>query len=253
MVAWLSFTILTLIGLAHSALGEALLIGPLLRDPSWRLGVSRPAADRILRFAWHLTTLAWVGLAATLVGVPTGVAMGLTCLLSGVIVFVRLRAHLAWPLFLLAGLTALHAQGNLPEPLRLSVAGASVTVAVLAALLHLYWAFGGRWGMAAAVPKRSDGRPAFEPGPLACLAVVVALLTFAALVGATAVTEAPTWVRALTGAALLLLTVRAVGDRRQVGFTKTNRKTDFARADDALFTPLVVVLALGAAMALLPA
>lgn len=252
MVSWLSFATLAFIGLVHSALGEAALIGPLLRDSAWNIGVPRPAAERILRFAWHLTTLAWLGLGASLVGVPVGVAMGLTCLVSAGIIFFTLRGHLAWPLFAFAGLTALHASGALPEALRVAVVGASVTVAGLAALLHAYWAVGGRWGFAVAVPERADGGPAFVPGALACLAVTAVLLLFAGLVLGTAFTDAAAWVRVLTGVATLVLVARAVGDRRQVGFTKTNRQTRFAQADDALFTPLVVVLALGSAVSLLP-
>lgn len=44
------------------------------------------------------------------------------------------------------------------------------------ASLHLYWAFGGRGAsLSGGVPTR-DGIPLFQPGPLACVAVAVALL-----------------------------------------------------------------------------
>ncbi len=52
------------------------------------------------------------------------------------------------------------------------------------------------------------------------------------------------------GVALGAFVVRAVGDGRQVGFTKSNRATAFARADDALYSPLVVALAFASAAAL---
>lgn len=250
MSAWMTLAMLVVIGAVHSALGEAVLVGPLVRDPSWRVGISGGAARRVLRFAWHLTSVAWVGLGATVVGAPPGLAVGLVCLVSAAVVFGALRSHLAWPLFLFAGLAALHAEGRLPEGVRLGAVSAAVGVAGLAALLHLYWAVGGRWGWARALPSGADGRPAFQPGPLACVAVAGALVAFAGLLVACAPGGAPGWVRAGTWAALGVLLMRAVGDRRQVGFSKRQRRTPFAQADDALFTPLVVLLALGAGFAL---
>jgi hypothetical protein len=48
--------------------------------------------------------------------------------------------------------------------------------------------------------------------------------------------------RAVIGAAPL----RAIGDTKVAGFTKSVRDTPFADADDRYFTPLVVLLSLGA-------
>jgi len=50
--------LITLLGLAHSVLGEWLLLGPLFRrgDVPKLIG-SRRFAKRTLRFAWHLTTV----------------------------------------------------------------------------------------------------------------------------------------------------------------------------------------------------
>ncbi len=53
------------IGAAHSWLGERYLIGRLLeRRDLPRLFGGDTFTRRTLRFAWHLTTVAWVGLAA---------------------------------------------------------------------------------------------------------------------------------------------------------------------------------------------
>ena len=46
------------------------------------------------------------------------------------------------------------------------------------ALLHFYWAAGGRLALQGAVPS-ADGRPLFEPGPWASLAVGGALSALA--------------------------------------------------------------------------
>jgi len=95
------------IGLVHSILGERGIVQPVLKRMDWS-GVS-PGADflnRTVRFAWHITTLAWIGLAAILVApligmganpafVPLTIAM--TFFLSGIVTLVASRGrHLAW-------------------------------------------------------------------------------------------------------------------------------------------------------------
>jgi hypothetical protein len=101
-----------LIGLIHSWLGERRLIGPLLA-PETRRGLLRESlfARRVLRFAWHLTSIAWWALAAILaVLAPAPLAppggrilavLAAAFLLTGLVVLGASRGrHLAWPLFL---------------------------------------------------------------------------------------------------------------------------------------------------------
>jgi len=242
--------VLSLIGVAHSVLGEREVLRPLFADRRWTIGLARRPTEILLRWAWHLTTLAWFGLAAATLGAPPATILGVVCITSGVLGLGALRGHLAWPLFLLAGFAALARDGWLPSWSAIAIAALAALVSVGAAGLHLYWAFGGRRGLRAAVPERPDGRPAFEPGPLACLAVTVALLAFAGLLGWATLATSPWWVEAALGVATALLALRAIGDGRQVGFSKSNRRTRFARADDALYTPLVVLLAFGSLGAL---
>ncbi|HRD76977.1 MAG TPA: hypothetical protein PK264_13775 [Hyphomicrobiaceae bacterium] len=107
------------LGIAHSWIGEVRLIGPLL-DAGTRSGILARSrfARQVLRFAWHITSLAWLGFAGMLIGFaiwPDADArrialavIGATMLLSGLIVLVMSRGrHLAWPLFLaIAGICA---------------------------------------------------------------------------------------------------------------------------------------------------
>ena len=53
--------------LVHSVAGERLLIIPVLSMELPEFLGSRWMAERTLRMAWHLTSVAWLGLAATLV------------------------------------------------------------------------------------------------------------------------------------------------------------------------------------------
>jgi hypothetical protein len=111
--ALLSAALLTIfIGVVHSWLGERRLIGPLLA-PGRRQGLLEASAFArgTLRFAWHITTLAWFGLAGVLIvmaGLPEGpqaaalaVVIAATFAVSGLITLVASRGrHLAWPVFL---------------------------------------------------------------------------------------------------------------------------------------------------------
>lgn len=56
------------IGVVHSVLGERYILIRLFRRPDLpRLGGSDWFTKRTIRFAWHLTTLAWWGSAAQLI------------------------------------------------------------------------------------------------------------------------------------------------------------------------------------------
>lgn len=250
MLAYTAVAILSLIAVLHSALGEAALLRPLFSKP-WDVGIPRFAAERIFRFAWHLTSIAWVGLAAAVAGVPLLHATALVCVVSGVVIFAALRGHLAWPLFLAAGACLWVSVDAVPTSVAVGLSLCGAALAVLLAALHAYWGAGGRWGLHAAVPQRADGWPAFEPGPAACFAVSAACAVLAGLLVWPSVTTVPQAVRVLLWLALVAFVVRAVGDGKQVGFSKADHSTEFAQADDALYSPLVVGLAFACGSALL--
>lgn len=237
-----------LLGLVHSILGETDIIRPLFAA-EWKIDTPRWATERILRFAWHLTSVTWFAVAALTLGVDLFPTVGIAAVISAAMVFVLLRGHLAWPLFLLAGLAAFHEAGWLTN-LTLQVAsGLTVAALGLAALLHVYWAAGGTWMLDQALPE-VEGRD-FSPGPVLTLAVALALASFAALVGLAAFVESPAAIRWLTIAGVVVLGIRAIGDGKVVGFTKAEHGSTFGRADDQYFTPLITFLALGATAALL--
>lgn len=126
-----------------------------------------------------------------------------------------------------------------------AVAGA---LALLAAL-HAYWATGGRWGRASALPE-AGGRSLIDPSARDCLVVALALGCAAFVVATqgfgTREMLPPLLVRgACLGVAAVLL-FRAAGDRRYVGFFKRVRGTRFARLDTWLYSPLCLLLGLGA-------
>ncbi len=130
--------------------------------------------------------------------------------------------------------------------------GAVVAVALLLAIaaLHIFWALGGRLGHTVAVPER-NGKPAFQPGPLATFAVAVVLVIAATLIAALrgwiALPLSLGLVRILVWLIALAFAVRAIGDFRYVGFFKRIRDTGFGRLDTRIYSPLCALLAIAVA------
>ena len=115
IAAFLAITV----GFAHSILGERYILTRLFRrDDLPKLFGSSEFTTRTLRFAWHITTIAWWGFSALLIqlaqgAIPTrGVALviAITFLATAVVACAGSRArHLAWPVFLFIGVAALYA------------------------------------------------------------------------------------------------------------------------------------------------
>jgi len=55
------------IGLAHTLMGEKLILGPLLKKEQHHIFGSEFLVRRTLRFAWHTTSLFWWGIACVFV------------------------------------------------------------------------------------------------------------------------------------------------------------------------------------------
>ncbi|MEQ2353763.1 hypothetical protein [Pseudoalteromonas piscicida] len=100
--------LLFLIGLVHSVLGEKYILLRLFkRDNLPHLFGSDWFSKRTLRFAWHLTTIAWWGIAAMLFmfyremdGKQMLYVTSGTFLISGLVALIASRAkHLSWVVF----------------------------------------------------------------------------------------------------------------------------------------------------------
>lgn len=106
---WLrTAAILTIaVGLAHSYLGERYILTRLFRRSTLPpLFGSDVFTRRTLRFAWHVTTVAWWGAAALFWALGRGDArlglrvLSLTFLITALVAAFGSRGrHLAWPVF----------------------------------------------------------------------------------------------------------------------------------------------------------
>jgi hypothetical protein len=121
-------------------------------------------------------------------------------------------------------------------------------VLVALGLLHVYWAAGGRWGSAAAIPEL-DGAPLFRPSAASTLLIAI-LLVSAALVVLGRLgrwgTSLPRWPFSVGAWVLVAVFMgRVVGDFRWFGVFKRMKGTSFAWWDTWLYVPLCFLLAIG--------
>ncbi|MGE0736919.1 MAG: DUF3995 domain-containing protein [Alphaproteobacteria bacterium] len=132
--------------------------------------------------------------------------------------------------------------------------GAVAAVLLAAALVHVYWALGGRLALIAAVPER-DGKPVFRPRarPTAAVAAALGLCAVLALLASGWLAlDIPRWLVVMpTWAVAAIFALRAVGDCRYVGFAKRVRGSRFARMDDLLYAPLCALVAAALSFVLL--
>jgi len=115
VAAFLAFSI----AIAHSYLGERYILVRLFRRKDLpKLFGSTQFTTRTLRFAWHITSIAWWGFAALLILLAheplssreVGLAIGITFLTSSAVALVGSRGrHLSWLVFLLIGTIAIYA------------------------------------------------------------------------------------------------------------------------------------------------
>ena len=115
-------------------------------------------------------------------------------------------------------------------------------------LIHVYWAAGGRWGLAESLPKRS-GSKAFQPGRLITLVVALIFggMAFFYLykIGWLTPLNAiiPNWLsRYGLGVLAGIFLLRTIGDFRYVGFFKRVRSSRFADLDTKFYSPVCLLL-----------
>jgi hypothetical protein len=107
------------VGIAHSLLGEKYLLMRLFRRPDLpTLFGGTSFTVRTLRFAWHITTIAWWGFGAMLWLAAYDELtqdhalhlLGTTMLATSVMILIASRGkHLAWPVFAAIAAAAFYA------------------------------------------------------------------------------------------------------------------------------------------------
>jgi len=121
--------------------------------------------------------------------------------------------------------------------------------------LHFYWALGGQWGFAAALPTNEEGKRMLNPKKMDSAIVAMGLLVFANYIliymGFMAF-YLPAWIHNYgIWLIIVIFMLRAVGDFRYVGFFKKIRKTDFAVRDTRYYSPLCLWLSFSSLLLIL--
>lgn len=114
-------------------------------------------------------------------------------------------------------------------------------------LLHIYWAFGGRWGSAAAIPvKEGEQKPAFTPKKWGTLFVAILILLASVIIvvqgGYLQGFQANGLSIIGSIVCAFVFIIRAIGEFKYVGFFKKIKHSQFARYDTWFYSPLCLFL-----------
>jgi hypothetical protein len=124
-----------------------------------------------------------------------------------------------------------------------------ILIFVFLSALHVYWAFGGRWGSGAVIPTKDDHTKPTMPGAVPTLIVALGLLSFGGIVWMNMAAfnfTLPLWLDPVRQYGLWVIagifTLRAVGEFNYVGFFKKYKHTKFAINDTKYYSPLCLVI-----------
>lgn len=123
----------------------------------------------------------------------------------------------------------------------------SITFLALA-MIHFNWAIGGKFGLAQSIPTKENGEKLFNPGKFESAVIGIGLSAFAIFYWLNAGLleyNLPLWAtKYLSWVIPAIFLLRAIGEFKYIGFFKSVKKTNFARWDTKLFSPLCLIIAL---------
>ena len=115
-------------------------------------------------------------------------------------------------------------------------------------LLHFYWMMGGEIGFLESLPTKENGKRVLNPGKADIAMVGIGLSVFGIFYmlksGLVAIEQAQWMLDNGTWIIPIIFLFRAVGDFNYVGFFKKVRKTEFAKWDTQIYSPLCLAIAM---------
>lgn len=124
-----------------------------------------------------------------------------------------------------------------------------ILIFLLLSCIHVYWAFGGKWGENSVIPTTNKEEKAVMPGIIPTLIVALGLLCFAfiVLVHVSEIsTNMPGWLTLIYRYGLWVIAgifiLRSIGDFRYIGFFKKIKNTPFGKSDTKYFSPLCLLI-----------
>lgn len=116
----------------------------------------------------------------------------------------------------------------------------------LLGLIHLYWLFGGKWGLEKVIPTKGIEENNLSIPKIATLIVALALVLFGVIYlvksGFISV-RLPNWVSNYGYWVIpSIFILRAIGEFKYVGFFKKIKNSEFSKADTKWFSPLCLII-----------
>lgn len=115
-------------------------------------------------------------------------------------------------------------------------------------IIHFNWVIGGKFGFSESLPTKENGERVLNPKKLDSAIVGIGLTGFGIfylLKSGLVVFNSLEWLMKYGGWIIpSIFLLRAIGEFKYVGFFKTVKKTDFAKWDTKLFSPLCLAIAI---------
>ena len=115
-------------------------------------------------------------------------------------------------------------------------------------ILHLNWAFGGKFGFDKALPRKENGERVFTPKKYHSGLVGLGLIAFGLFYlsdSGLVYSDLPSWIlKSGRWIIPIIFILRATGDFNSIGFFKKIKNTEFANWDTKLYSPLCLVIGL---------
>ena len=123
-----------------------------------------------------------------------------------------------------------------------------VTMFSMLALIHFFWASGGKWGFESVLPTDEGGIRMLNPNKADSIFIGVALSLcglFYWFTFISASVRTPSLVKKIGLWVIpLIFALRALGDFKYIGFFKQVKSTEFTKLDTWFFSPLCLTIAL---------
>ena len=115
-------------------------------------------------------------------------------------------------------------------------------ILILSALIHFYWALGGKFGLDYALPTDAKGNRLLNPSTFMTYVVGFILLGFAYVAYRLYVGDESTVIVYAGYGLSLLFFLRTVGDFNHVGLFKKVKNTEFDKYDTWVYVPLCLFI-----------
>jgi len=115
-------------------------------------------------------------------------------------------------------------------------------ILLILALIHFYWALGGKFGLDKALPTDTEGNRLLNPSTLMTYVVGFILLGFSYVSYKFQIGETSLWITRIGWGLAILFLLRVVGDFNMVGLFKKVKNTEFSKYDTWVYVPLCLLI-----------